>query len=140
MIEVLKKEVLELERKLEAKRNELFMAVKAEHKILGEKFTLNSFIGKTCMFDKPFKWSNIPKNYIFTEEHSKHYSYMWFNGIVSGKDINFLYSEMRLGSSFSVANDEEIFAIFVIPDEDFEGTKNDIVPLGRVHELLMFKI
>lgn len=139
MIEVLKKEVVELEMQLEAKRSELLMAMKYELKILGEKFPLKSFVGQMYMFDKPFKWTN-PKNDTLTEEKANHFDYLWFNGIVSGKDINTLYSEMFYNSSISVAKDEQQFAIFVIPDEDFEGNKNDIVPLERIHELLMFKV
>ncbi len=138
MIEQLKKEYLELEILLKAKRKELDKAFAVQLEELGQKHSLQSFYGAEYIFDKPLKWQN-PKKDTFTKEKFDSFNYLIFNGIFSGKEINTLYENTFYGDTISYPPDQ-MFATFVIPDEDYCGKKGMQVPLHNVWELLMFKV
>lgn len=104
-------------------------------------YSLASFVGQEYIYDRPQKW-NSPKTEILEEKSAQNLSYLRFNGIVSGFEINELYNCAEHLYYFAVET-EANFASFVIPDEDFEedeSNKGLPIPLGRVWELLLVKV
>lgn len=131
-INALLQECQTLEGQLKNKKAELKTAIISKLTEDGKQHPLESFLGKSAIYDRPRKWDD-PRTYSFTEDNIKRYGYLWFNGIVSGKEINTIYHDPRY-------NDEDLFYSFIIPDEDSEVEKGEMVPIDDVYELLLFKI
>lgn len=131
-INVLMDECSAIESQLLTKREALEAAIMSKLTADGKQHPLSSFLGAVATYDRPHKWE-APHSYILSEDDLKHYSYLSFNGIVTGADVNSLYHE-------SYYNDKDTFYSFAIPEEWSEVPKGHRIPIGEVYELLIFKI
>jgi len=131
-INVLMAECSKLESQLRAKREALEMAVISKLTADGKQHPLSSFLGKVATYDRPHKWQD-PSSSVLTEDDLKNYSYLSFNGIVTGAQVNSLYHEPRY-------DDNDTFYSFAIAEEWSEIPKGHYIPIEEVYEMLIFKI
>lgn len=133
MITKLTEEIKVLEIQLKGKRAELQNLLREKNIEEGKKYPLSSFIEKPYQYDRPNKW-NDPRNGTFTEEYATRYEYLDFNGLVTGEELN-----KRIYGR-TVFEKDELYANFVIPEEDYEDEGAAILPLEYAYELLTFKV
>lgn len=133
MITKLTEEIKALEIQLKGKKTELQNLLRDQKNEEGKKYPLSSFIGESYQYDRPNKW-NDPRNGTFTEEYAARYEYLDFNGLVAGEELN-----KRIYGR-TVFEKGELYATFVIPEEDYEEEGAAILPLEYAYELLTFKV
>jgi hypothetical protein len=131
-IGVLTAQCKELEAQLSCKQNELEKAIMRKLTNDGQQHPLVSFLGQMATYDRPNKWAQ-PRSYEFTQKEADGYSYLAFNGIISGADVNSIYERPHYKST-------DQFYSFVIPEELSEVKKGQPVPISDIYELLMFKV
>lgn len=131
-IDQLAQECAMLEAQLAEKKTALQETIMARLTAEGAAHPMHSFVGQPFVYDRPHKWQD-PRHDVFTEESLKRFSYLDFNGIMTGADVNAGYFETRF-------NDDDKFYAFVVPDEACDYP--DVKPLQMVdiYEIVLFPL
>lgn len=131
-IDKLAQECAVLETQLAEKKTALQATIMAKLTAEGAEHPMHSFVGKPFIHDRPHKWQD-PRNSVFTEESLKRFSYLEFNGIMTGAAVNAGYFEEQF-------NPDDKFYAFVVPDEACDYP--DVKPLQMVdvYEIVLFPL
>lgn len=131
-IDTLYQECSALEAQLAAKKEVLQNTIMAKLTAEGAETPMHSFVGKPFINDRPHKWQD-PRHSVFTEESLKRFSYLEFNGIMTGEDLNAGYFEPQF-------KPEDKFYAFVTPDEACDYPDVKPLHMNDVYEIVLFPI